>query len=200
MCFSTLGFTRQNQQSAWGSTTIWISLFFFLGPPSLFFGRLMEMVIILPPQSSIPSRSQAASASSGVEKVTQPKPLQGLPSPASLAKCTRSIFPTCFSAAWIRFSSMFAGKRPRKTVSGSMGSSSGSSIAEASRFVLSRSLGAVTVTKGFGVVLAGRCFSTVSGMVAAGLSERPWNAERALPLEATLPRAMHRQTWPPSFV
>mmetsp|Transcript_37739 Transcript_37739/g.87307 ORF Transcript_37739/g.87307 Transcript_37739/m.87307 type:complete len:205 (+) Transcript_37739:525-1139(+) len=161
----------------------------------------MEIVILRPPHSSNSLRRQAASASSGVENVTKPKPLHALPSPASRTRWMRSILPTCLRAASMRFSSMFGGSLPRKQVSGSGAGPSSSSMASASRFTprpspSGSSLGATTTANGLGVVLAGRCFRAVSGIVEAGLSDRPWKAVRAFPLDATFPRAMHRQTCP----
>mmetsp|Transcript_55969 Transcript_55969/g.164322 ORF Transcript_55969/g.164322 Transcript_55969/m.164322 type:complete len:211 (-) Transcript_55969:719-1351(-) len=200
MCFSTCGFTRQNQQSAWGSMTMVISRFFF-GAPS--FRLLMVMVIFRPPTSNSSLISQAACASSGVEKVTHPKPLHGLPSaPSSRARCTRSILPMCFSAASMRRSSMFGGSLPRKTWSGTTSSAPSPpalpsmSSDERFRFGAWALANMLAMRKGFGVVFGGRCFSAVSGITAAGLRDRPWTHVRPLPLLPTLPSPMHRDTCP----
>mmetsp|Transcript_8201 Transcript_8201/g.23473 ORF Transcript_8201/g.23473 Transcript_8201/m.23473 type:complete len:280 (+) Transcript_8201:454-1293(+) len=198
MCFSTCGLTRQNQQSLWGSMTICTSRF-LPGPPverSRGFAR--HMLIFLPAHSSISLRSQAAWASSGEEKVTQPKPLQGLPSAlSSRARCMRSILPMCLSAASIRFSSMLGGRRLRNTWSGTTWPPSSPKAWRASSSGASRFTGVARASaNGLGVVFAGRCLRAASGIAAAGLRAKPWIHNRPLPLLPTLPMPMQRQTCP----
>mmetsp|Transcript_57700 Transcript_57700/g.162707 ORF Transcript_57700/g.162707 Transcript_57700/m.162707 type:complete len:304 (-) Transcript_57700:722-1633(-) len=208
MCFSTVGLTRQNQQSAWGSMAIFTSrLLFPVSRSGLFRGRLRQIDILRPPHSSSSLSSQAACASSGVEKVTQPKPLHGRPSvPSSRASRMRRIVPTCFRAFSRRPSSMLGGSLARKTWSGMTAPSSGpscaapstSSFAAAAPFAPSAAAaGAGGLTrKGLSVVFSGRCIRAICGMDAAGLSARPWTQVRCFPLLPTFPSAMHRQTCP----
>mmetsp|Transcript_55925 Transcript_55925/g.179502 ORF Transcript_55925/g.179502 Transcript_55925/m.179502 type:complete len:219 (+) Transcript_55925:646-1302(+) len=208
MCFSTLGFTKQNQQSACGSITICTSRF-FLPPSACRRGRLGSTVSFRPAHSSSSDSSQAACASSGEEKVTQPKPLQGRPSSASSrARRTFRTSPTCRSAFAMLRSSMFGGSRPRKTSSGTTWASSSCSSAPAEAPSISwaqrfregapfwPSASSALTTKGQGVVFSGRCIRAASAICAAGLSERPWSQVLPLPLLPTFPSATQRQTWP----
>mmetsp|Transcript_74515 Transcript_74515/g.197798 ORF Transcript_74515/g.197798 Transcript_74515/m.197798 type:complete len:210 (+) Transcript_74515:699-1328(+) len=199
MCFSTLGFMRQNQQSACGSITICTSRLLPERPPCRW--RARQIDIFLPPTSSMPSSPHAASASSGDENVTQPKPLQGRPSScSSRARRIFSILPHFFRTLRSESSSMFCGRRAKKTWSGmTCPSSLSPSIWSAPRFrdaCESPASSSFMIGKGQGDVFSGLCLRTASGIDGAGHSDRAWTHCLALPLLPTFPSATQRQTWP----